>query len=116
MGIHNRWLASSIVFLWAWNSFLAMPAFGGAAQAGKQVYERRCQSCHGAEGTAPPQMEKMLKVAIPPVTGDALGQKSDADMLQIIANGKGKMPGFARNLLPEEQQQVLAYIKTLGRP
>jgi mono/diheme cytochrome c family protein len=45
-----------------------------------------------------------------------LKQKSDAEMLQIIADGKGKMPAYAKTLSPEEQQQVLTYMKTLGRP
>jgi len=61
-------------------------------------------------------MEKMLKVSIPAVTGEALKQKSDAEMLQIIADGKGKMPGYVKTLSPEEQQQVLTSMKTLGRP
>jgi mono/diheme cytochrome c family protein len=116
MRIDKRWLASSLTLLWAWSGFFPKVALGGPAEPGKGVYQMRCQSCHGADGVAPPQMEKMLKVAIPPVTGEMLRQKRDVEMLQIIADGKGKMPGYARNLLPEEQQQVLAYMKTLGRP
>jgi mono/diheme cytochrome c family protein len=36
-------------------------------------------------------------------------------MLRIIAEGKGKMPGYAKRLSAEEQRQVLEYMKTLGR-
>jgi hypothetical protein len=61
-------------------------------------------------------MEKTLKVSIPPVTGEALKQKDDAGMLQLIAEGKGKMPGYAKSLSVEEQRQVLAYMKLLGQP
>ncbi len=116
MLITNRWLASSLTLLWAWGGFFANVAFGGPAEPGRGVYQMRCQSCHGPDGLASPQMEKMLKVPIPPVTGEALKQKSDAEMLQIIADGKGKMPGYVKTLSPEEQQQVLTSMKTLGRP
>jgi len=61
-------------------------------------------------------MEKTLKVTIAPVTREALTLKDDAEMLQIIAEGKGKMPGYAKNLSPQEQRQLLGYMKTLGQP
>jgi hypothetical protein len=53
-------------------------------------------------------MEKTLKVTIAPVTREALKSKDDAEMLQIIAEGKGKMRGYAKNLSPEEQ--LLGYV------
>jgi mono/diheme cytochrome c family protein len=60
-------------------------------------------------------MAKLLKVSIPPVTGAALESEDDAVLLHIIAEGKGKMPGYAKTLSVEEQRQVLEYMKTLGR-
>lgn len=109
-------IAGSLVLLWAWGGLLGGVALGGAVEAGKEMYQKRCQSCHGADGKGNPQMEKTLKVSIPPVTGEALKQKNDVELLQTIAEGKGKMPGYAKNLPSEEQQRLLAYMKTLGQP
>jgi mono/diheme cytochrome c family protein len=116
MLITNRWLATSLTLLWAWGGFFANVTSGGPAAPGRGVYQMRCQPCHSPDGLASPQMEKMLKVPIPQVTGEALKQKSDAEMLQIIADGKGKMPEYAKTLSPEGQQQVLTFMRTLGRP
>jgi cytochrome c6 len=102
---------------------LVVACFGGALlgsavvasaadAAGKTLYQKNCQSCHGADGNAPPAMAKSMK--IPPVTAAALKQKDDAEMLRIIAEGAGKMPGFAKKLSATEQRQVLEYMKSLG--
>jgi len=111
-----RWSVSLLALLWAWGGLLGSVPRVEAAEPGKEIYQKRCQSCHGPVGLATPQMETTLKVPIPPVTGAALRQKNDAEMPQIIADGKGKMPGYAKTLSPEEQQQVLVYMKKLGRP
>jgi hypothetical protein len=52
---------------------------------------------------------------IPVATAAVLQQKSDAELLRIIAEGAGKMPGYAKKMSPAEQQQVLEYMKTLGQ-
>src|SRR5215471_20753276 len=41
-----------------------------------------------------PQLEKARKVTIPPGTAAALGQKNDNEMLHVLAEDQGKMPGF----------------------
>ena len=101
---------------------LVVTCFGGvllgsavvaSAADGKTLYQKNCQSCHGADGNAPPAMAKSMKV--PPVTAAALKQKDDAAMLHIIAAGAGKMPGYAKKMSAADQKQVLDYMKTLGQ-
>jgi mono/diheme cytochrome c family protein len=101
---------------------LVVTCFGGvllgsavvaSAADGKTLYQKNCQSCHGADGNAPAAMAKSMKV--PPVTAAALQQKDDAAMLRIIAEGAGKMPGYAKKMSAADQQQVLDYMKTLGQ-
>lgn len=94
---------------------LSSGAADTAAAVGKKVYQKRCQACHGADGTGNPQMAKALQVTFPLVNSVGLEKKSDAEHLHTIAEGTGKMPGFAEQLSDEERQQVLAYMKTLGR-
>jgi len=96
MGIGNRWITAALALLWIWGGLLGGIAFGGAGAPGQEAYQKRCQSCHGPDGKGNLQMEKTLKVPIPPVTGEAIRQKNDAEMLHIIADGKGKMLGYAK--------------------
>ena len=114
MVICQQWVARALVVTLIWGVLLGSMVFA-ADEAGQKVYQRDCQSCHGRDGTGNPQLEKVLKVTIPSVTAAALAQKNDTEILHITAEGKGKMPGFAKKLSAEEQRQVLNYMKTLGR-
>ena len=115
MARRQQWIIWVLVLVWVWGMSPGIAVSDEAAMAGKEVYEKRCQSCHGADGTGNPKMAKVLKVSIPPVTGAALVQQDDTEMLRIIAEGEGKMPGYAQKLSQEEQRQVLEYMKTLGK-
>jgi len=114
MVIGQQWIARALVVALLWSMLLGSMAFA-ADEAGQKVYQRDCQSCHGRDGTGNPQLEKTLKITIPPVTAAALAPKDDTALLHIIAEGQGKMPGFATKLSAEAQRQVLNYLKTLGR-
>ena len=94
-------------------ALLGSAVMASADEAGKTLYQKNCQSCHGTNGNAPAAMAKSMN--IPPVTAAALKQKDDAAMLRIIAEGAGKMPGYAKKMSAAEQQQVLEYMKTLGQ-
>lgn len=111
----RRWMARLLACLAVGVIFLSTGAAGSAAVTGKAVYQKRCQACHGADGTGNPMMAKVLHVTFPAVNGAGLEKKSDAEHLRIIAEGKGKMPSFAKQLSEEERQQVLEYMKTLGQ-
>jgi cytochrome c551 len=104
-----------LVVTWICGVLLGSAVCASADEAGKKLYQRDCQACHGPDGAGNPQLAKALQVSIPPVTGAALKQKDNAEILHIIAEGKGKMPGFAKKLSAEEQGQVLEYMKTLGQ-
>lgn len=110
----QRWISELLVCLGV-GGVLLSTVVADTAAAGKEVYQKRCQACHGVDGTGNPKMAKILGITIPPVNGIALEKKSDAEHLTVIADGQGKMPGFVKQLTAEERQQVLAYMKTLGR-
>src|SRR5882724_3409377 len=60
------------------------------APSGADTYKAKCAGCHGADGTGNTAAGKSLKVR-DLHSGDVQGQ-SDAQLLNIISNGKGKMP------------------------
>ena len=110
----QQWVARVLAVMGIGGVLLGSAIVASADETGKKVYQRDCQSCHGADGTGNPQIAKALQVSIPSVTAAALKQKDDAELLRLIAEGKGKMPGYAKKLSAEEQRQVLDYMKTLG--
>ncbi len=115
MVIYQQWVARALGVTWMCSVLLGSAVCASADEAGKKVYQKDCQSCHGPDGAGNPELAKVLQVSIPPVTGAALQQKDNAEILHVIAEGKGKMPGFAKKLSAEEQGQVLEYMKTLGQ-
>lgn len=86
------------------------------AAQGKMIYLQKCFSCHGKNGKGDGPMSKSL---VPPAANftDPAGtpRKSDAELLEKIATGgKGTaMPAF-KSLNPEQQANVLAYVRTLA--
>lgn len=77
--------------------------------AGKIVFAANCARCHGAAGQG--------KLPGTPKFNSAAWQKAqkDADLLQTIHNGKGRMPRFAGRLSEKEITDALAYVRTLAK-
>jgi mono/diheme cytochrome c family protein len=115
MARRQQWIMWALVFACVWGMSPGSAVSDEADMAGKAVYEKHCRFCHGEDGMGNPKMAKLLKVTIPPVTAAALAQQDEAEMLHIIAEGKGKMPAFASKLSEEEQQQVFEYMQTLDQ-
>lgn len=111
----QHWVPMLLITGWLWGGLASSVVYAADMAAGKKAYGELCQSCHGAHGIADPKIEKMLQMSIPPVSGAALASKDDAEMLRIIAEGAGKMPGYAKQLSAEAQRSVLDYMKSLGQ-
>jgi mono/diheme cytochrome c family protein len=83
------------------------------ASAGKAAYEKSCAGCHGADGKGNPGMAKVLGEKGLNIVGKETMQKSDEQILKIIAEGAGKMP--ASKLSKDEQKQALSYMRSLAK-
>jgi mono/diheme cytochrome c family protein len=82
---------------------LAITLLGVAAQAqsaGEAVYKTKCLNCHGANGLAETAMGKALKVK--PATDPAVKKMTEAQMIDAVRNGMGKMQPY-KNSLSEAQ-------------
>ena len=93
-------------FMWASTVAAADP------ELGKKVYEKKCASCHGADGKSNAKMEQMLKGKIPALAGAAL--KPDPELLKLVSEGKKPMPSFAKSLSKDEIDAVVQYAKALA--
>ena len=81
------------------------------AQDASTLYKSKCASCHGADGTGSAMGKKM---GAHDFTTADVQKMSDAELTDIITNGKNKMPKYG-SLKPEEVKGLVAYIRTLKK-
>lgn len=84
-----------------------------AQNSGADVYKAKCQSCHGAEGTPNPGIAKMMGVK--PVSDPAVKALSEAQMIEVTTNGKGKMPAYKGKLTDAQIKDSVTYFRGLGK-
>jgi len=88
--------------------------FGASLRAdGAGDYKAKCAMCHGADGSGSTATGKALKVrdlASPDVQG-----QSDAQITDIVTNGKNKMPAYKGKLTDDQIKGLVAYIRTLAK-
>jgi mono/diheme cytochrome c family protein len=86
----------------------------GNAAAGKEVYEKKCASCHGAAGEGKDTVAKMLKVELRPLGSKDVQAKSDADLKKAIVEGTGKMKAVT-GIDAKAADDVIAFVRTLKK-
>lgn len=91
-----------------------LPSFSYGAEAAKTLYSNRCQSCHGTDGKGNQTMAKALQTTIPDLTSRDIAKKSDAEFLEAVSKGKGKMPPQT-GLSDKELKDVVAYVRSLSK-
>jgi len=82
------------------------------AANGKTIFDRSCKGCHGADGTPNPAMAKVM--TIPDLKSNEVQSLSDADIKNIIENGKGKMRPI-KSVSGAGADDVAAYVHTLRK-
>jgi mono/diheme cytochrome c family protein len=80
-------------------------------QPGRSLFNSNCASCHGQNGT-PTAVGKSLNA--PEMSLKAVQTQTDAELQQIIANGKGNMPPFNGRLSDAQINSLVGYIRTLS--
>jgi mono/diheme cytochrome c family protein len=86
-------------------------SLSASAQDAAALYKSKCAGCHGADGTGSAMGKKL---GAHDFTGAEVQGMSDAQLTDIITNGKNKMPKYA-SLKPEEVKGLVAYIRTLKK-
>jgi len=81
------------------------------AQSGADIFKSKCVGCHAADGTGSAMGKKM---GAHDFTSADVQKMSDAELTDIITNGKNKMPKYG-SLKPEDIKGLVAYIRTLKK-
>lgn len=87
----------------------------GNLKAGQAVYNAYCLNCHGATGKGDGPIGTVLRPPAADLT--AISGKSDDEILKTIRSGRPgtAMPSWSGDLTENEIQNVLAYIRSLGK-
>ncbi len=106
-------------------SLIAMLASGATRSSGvsstalapasaQDVYLDKCSVCHAQDGSGNTAKGRKLKVKN--VRSPEVQKLSEAEMIDIVAKGKGKdMDGFEKELGMDMVKQVVAYYRTLAK-
>lgn len=94
-------------------TFAVIPSLAlfARAQDATAIFNSRCAGCHAANGTGSPAGKKM---GVKDLTTSEVQKMSDAELADVITNGRNKMPKFG-SLQPEEIKGLVAYIRTLKK-
>jgi mono/diheme cytochrome c family protein len=81
-------------------------------EQGKLVYDTHCTACHGGEGRAG---ERAPAIVFTGATGPLRGERSDAQILQVVRDGipGTGMPAWGKRLSGEQIAALGAYIHAL---
>ena len=107
----NNWIAgiAAGAMLLAGIVFLSIPAKADTAEA---TYKAKCAMCHGADGKGETPAGKAMKVN--DFASETVQKMSDADLTDVIAKGKGKMPAF-KTLTADQVKDLVAYVRSFGK-
>lgn len=79
---------------------------------GEMIYMNYCSGCHGKKGngkgiTARVKKMKPQDFNIP----EFWNTRSDTEILEVIKNGRNKMPSFEKFIMEKDRVEVLNFIK-----
>jgi cytochrome c6 len=99
----------------AGTTVLASPALAatGNPDAGKKIFSAKCVACHGPDGSANTPVGKSLKAA--DLRSADIQKKSDTDFYAQVEKGRGKMPPFGGALNQTQINDVIAYLRQIGK-
>jgi len=81
-----------------------------AQSSGEAVYKQKCLNCHGANGLANSGVGKIMKVK--PVTDAEVMNLNEAEMIQKVRVGAGKMQAYKGDLTDAQIKGSVDYFRT----
>ena len=86
----------------------ANPGPDGAASSA--TFRTECAMCHGPDGSG---SEVGKSMNVPDLRSPVVQKLADAELAQVISNGKGGMPSFKNSLSEGQIHALVAYIRSL---
>jgi mono/diheme cytochrome c family protein len=105
-------LTVMLVWLLVGSATVAVAASASGNDPGASTFEVHCATCHGQDGSGNTAVGKSIK--IPDLHSAEVQSQPDAQLAEIIANGKGAMPGFKSNLSKDEIDALVKHVRQLA--
>jgi cytochrome c6 len=87
---------------------------GVQAQAdAAKIYKTNCALCHSDNGSGESPSGKALKAK--DLRSEEIQKQTDAELTEVIAKGKGKMPAFGAKIKADDMKTLVAYIRGLAK-
>jgi mono/diheme cytochrome c family protein len=87
----------------------------GQIEAGESVYDSLCLTCHGIYGHGDGSLTSTLPVPPRDLSAPLYQQQvSDDELLKVISEGKGAMPGSGDVLSLDDRKAVVTFIRVLS--
>src|SRR5438046_2664676 len=90
------------------------PLLAGDVAAGRDLFGKKCASCHGASGEGKDSVAKMFKVEMHNLGSKEVQSKSDTDLKKIVLEGGGKMKGV-KDVEAKDADDIVAYMRTFAK-
>ena len=84
-----------------------------AQSSGEATYKAKCQMCHGEKGLADSGAGKAMKVK--PATDPEVQKMSEAQMIDAVHNGMGKMQPYKDKLTDAQIKEAVEYFRTFTK-
>ena len=94
--------------------FLVSTARANAAQdsaAATATFRTKCALCHGPDGSG---SEVGKSMNVPDFRSEPVQKLSDAELAQVVSDGKGGMPSFKSSLTADQIHALVTHIRTLA--
>ena len=79
--------------------------------AATATFRTKCVMCHGPDGSG---SEVGKSMSVPDLRSQEVQKLSDAELSQVISEGKGGMPSFKSSLTPDQIHALVTHIRTLA--
>jgi len=83
---------------------------GPDSAASSATFRTKCAMCHGQDGSG---SEVGKSMNVPDLRSPVVQKVPDAELAQVIANGKGGMPPFKNSLSEQQIHALVAHIRSL---
>ena len=101
----------SAIFVTAF-ALLVLTSHANAQSEAEKTYKTKCVACHAADGSG---SEVGKKLGTHDFHSSEVQSETDADLTQIVAKGKNKMPAYEKSLKPDEINGLVAYVRALEK-
>jgi cytochrome c6 len=83
---------------------------GPDSASGSATFRTKCAMCHGQDGRG---SEVGKSMNVPDLRSPVVQKLHDAQLAQIISEGKGGMPSFKNSLSEDQVHSLVAHVRSL---